>query len=378
MHTIKTYCPLPWKHAMVRMNGTIALCCSYSSSTPYNLKDTPITEYWNSDYLKQVRNDMFDGIERDECQSCYDREQLGMVSRRQDSIDKWGLATIEPSPIDVEFHISNLCNAKCLICRPKDSSTYEAENKLMGVPLRNDIRYDANVPISEERLIETLDTLFDNNLQTIDLRGGESMMIPTSRDLLLSMDENRTKNVTLKIQSNGTKFDDTWETIFKKFKHVELMLSIDAFDEDNFYFRYPCNWNDINLCINRVQSMNNVEWFINTTIGNLNLFTLPKLFDWINENNYTVHLSTIDLPEMFKVTNLPVELSLQVVEQLTPFLDTFKLEKTNENLKALIAQLNKNKGPKRWNEFCEYIRARDAFRKNSIFDVVPAMEEHFA
>ena len=74
-----------------------------------------------------------------------------MISRRMDSMNKWSVTEPhDPYPVDVEFHISNLCNAKCLICRPKDSSTYESENKLMSIPLRNDERYDANIPISKE------------------------------------------------------------------------------------------------------------------------------------------------------------------------------------------------------------------------------------
>ena len=373
-----SYCPLPWKHSVIRMDGTIALCCSYSSSTPYNIKDVSINEYWHSNYMNTVRKDMSAGVHRAECESCYAAESRGLVSRRQDSIEHWGLADFEQLPIDVEFHVSNLCNAKCLICRPRDSSTYASEDRMMGLIPQGNKRYDEATPISDERLEETLNALFANGLDTIDLRGGESMMVPRSRKILSELKPDLVKNTTLKVQSNGTKFDAIWEEIFKKFKHVELMLSIDAYQDDNYYFRYPCKWESIVDAIERVKQIDNVSWFINTTIGNLNVLTLPKLFDWVIKNQYIIHLSFINHPAMLATYNLPEDLAHLAADRLDKYKGKFILDKTNENLEVFINSLRTTAKPTLWKQFVDYIQQRDSFRKNSILEVIPEMEAYFA
>ena len=384
MPTNSTYCPLPYKHSVIRMDGRIALCCADSSSTPHNIKTTKLDEFWQSEYMHDVRHKMFAGIKCQECQSCYTAEAQGFKSRRQDAIEKYGYIYLSAvMPVDVEFHVSNLCNAKCLICRPRDSSSYASENKMLGIVPGNNPWYDEMEYIPDDVLDETLTKLFNHGLSVIDLRGGESMMVPRTKKILNSIDPNLVKDTTLKVQTNGTKFDAEWRAIFKKFKSVEVMVSIDAHGKDNEYFRYGCSWSKIENFVREINAMPNVSWFINCTVGNLNVLTLPKLFDWVNRNSYTIHISMLKFPPVFQPYNLPSELGQLAAERLEPYIGKMALEKTNQNLEVLVTNLETFAGQSEiehdyWKEFVEHIKQRDAHRGNSIINIVPEMEKYFA
>ena len=75
-------------------------------------------------------------------------------------------------------------------------------------------------------------------------------MVPEVKKILTEVEDDVAKNITLKIQTNGTiEPDKKWIEIFKKFKRTKVNLSIDAFGNDNHYVRFPSDWNKITATI---------------------------------------------------------------------------------------------------------------------------------
>ena len=81
--TSKTTCILPWI-ALDRNSDTsdpaYAPCCLYQSqgAPKHNFAD-----YWNSDELKKVSQQMKAGLKPDGCWKCFNDEDLGKKSMRQ-------------------------------------------------------------------------------------------------------------------------------------------------------------------------------------------------------------------------------------------------------------------------------------------------------
>ena len=75
-----TFCILPWIHQYVGPPGDIKPCCVYDHKSELgSLRDSTLAEVWNNDTTKQLRLDMLNGVRREECSRCNDREHLQMA-----------------------------------------------------------------------------------------------------------------------------------------------------------------------------------------------------------------------------------------------------------------------------------------------------------
>ena len=197
--------------------------------------------------------------------------------------------------------------------------------------------------------------------------------------MLSSLPKEKTKNITLKIQTNGTIFpDDIWINIFKKFKNTKVNISVDAYGNDNHYIRHPSQWEDICETLNFFKD-NNIKFIINTVLSNLNLLVLPKLLDWIYLNQYLNYLYILKDPIYYRYTNLPKELLEKSIIDLQRFKEPFVNRDTNVTIENLISNLKKEhkEYDQQWQNFKKEITMRDNARKNSIFEVLPELKEYF-
>ena len=92
----KTFCALPFVHLATHPHGGVTLCCvsdftnAMNSSKNYdgklvqylNLNENSINEVLNSDYFKEVRQQMLLGKKPEACMRCYNEESAGLQSKR--------------------------------------------------------------------------------------------------------------------------------------------------------------------------------------------------------------------------------------------------------------------------------------------------------
>jgi hypothetical protein len=315
---------------------------------------------------------MINGVEHiPTCSSCYDQEKnIGQSSRTQSLLDykffdskyydkifaAFGYAN-KTFPSRVEMHVGNTCNLKCLTCRPQDSSAFLAEDSKLGISQFDQRKFELDPTI----LDQNLDLIFNHNVELIDLRGGESMLVPRIKNILSQLPESLYQK-TLRLQTNCTILDDTWKLIFSKFKNVEIMASIDAYGSDNHYIRYPADWNAIENNIDYFQSLHNIKLYVNCTISNLNFLILDRLIEWCKLKKIYLHYFFLTDPAYYSYTNLPAELFYKAKEKLLkyPTLST-KL-------------LNSQPRDAHWQSFCNMITVRDQYRNNSIFNILPELQ----
>ena len=206
-------------------------------------------------------------------------------------LDKLRISDLE-NPLYSDIHVSNLCNLKCLSCNDKDSSKFHAENKTLG----NSEFPNDTFSKTTSRMLDAIDSVITDNLLFLDLRGGETLMVPEVKNILQNISEEKAKKITLKIQTNGNIVpDEIWCNIFKKFKRTKVNVSVDAYGDDNQYIRHPSNWSKILQTI-EVLKKQNVKFLINTVISNLNIMVIDKLFNWIQENRYLNYFYILDTP----------------------------------------------------------------------------------
>lgn len=348
--------------------------------TPETVKTGTVDDYLQSKFLSEIKNKMLSGDGNiPACSSCRLSEQATGISMRTQTLKDHKMFNEKhyekimkhygyldaAYPTIFELHVGNLCNLKCLTCKPEDSSSFLSENKILKIS--NHSQKDFN--ISEDIVRVIVDDCVKNKVRILDLRGGESMMSPIVKNVLLSYDKETVKGITLRVQTNGTILDDDWKKIFDKFSSIELMVSIDAYGDDNHYIRYPSRWDDINKNIQYFQTIRNGKLYINCTVSNLNFLVLPKLLQWADDNKIFVNLIQLTLPKEFQITNMPSDLFEQAIENLKPWVKNITVAALVKNKHSYDAAL--------WQQFCKTVSLRDKHRGNSIFDIIPEYKAHW-
>ena len=382
------FCIQPFVNTTTRIQGQNNVCCNINNFDSTIDRQSP-GEFFHSDRVKNMREKMLKGIKLDECSLCHYQEKMVNNSHRIEYNKYYNIKNDQPNeyynkilkklrlsdldnPLYAELHISNLCNLKCLTCNERDSSKFHAENKLLGISDEPDVEY-SDFDINKYK---ALDSVIKRGLLFLDIRGGETLMVPEVKKILTEVDADMAKNITLKIQTNGTiEPDKNWIAIFKKFKRTKVNLSIDAFGEDNHYVRFPSDWKKILYTVN-VLKTNDIKFIVNTVVSNINLLLLDKLFAWIQENKYLNYFYILESPEHYRPTNLPQSLLDIAAKRLQNVSKDFVNKDCHQKLDDLIEMCKTSCADTSWQNFCKEIQMRDKYRQNTITNIIPEIKEY--
>ena len=348
----------------------MAPCCMITNLD--NVKHTSPSDFWQGNKITEIRNAMLAGELVSSCSLCYREESTIGKSMRVESWRDHGIDDntdivelvqgprylARTFPNRLEFHLGNLCNLKCLTCNPRDSSSFLSENRLLKISNEKQSDYE----IDKSTVDQVIHTALEQGLEILDLRGGETMLMPVLKQVLSELPPNHSIR-TLRLQTNCTVLDDFWKQMLSTFESVEIMLSIDAHGTDNNYIRYPSHWEDIERTVDYFLSCNNMKLYVNCTVSNLNFLLLPKLIDWCRSKNLYFHYSVCTHPRHYSYTNMPPELFQQAQQQLVdyPEVRPFQTQANNQH----------------WDEFCAMVDTRDKHRGNCIFDILPQYKPYW-
>lgn len=358
-------CPYAFTSVVIRNDKKQSPCCF--AKPDYSLNNHSIQDFFLSDQMTSLRSDMIAGKKNSYCNGCYVQEEASGTSPRTEALAAINITDADLNiefPRRIEFHVSNLCNLKCLMCVPQDSSMLLAEDRLIGksTPRQSDCQY------TSERLGEIFASVVEQDIEVLDLRGGETLIVPEIQQLLIDADPDWCSEIHLRIQTNGTVFPEKWQEIFSKFNSVDIMISIDGVGPVNEYIRFPSKWNDIDSNIDTFKTIDNLNAItLNCTVTNLNFCRIIEVVEYANKKQLNCHFAKLFTPRIYTWNNLPPEIyagavnKIELVKDLHPGLKQF-----------LDQKYFFNRGL--WDEFCKEIKLRDNIRKRNILKVLPEFE----
>jgi len=274
-----------WSH-----NGKLGYNpCSFftgyiKESTQFNLKDI-----WNSPEHQALKDSVENNIPIEGCKQCYAAEAKGFDSRRLASVKLYEEfhqdTNIElDGPQGIDYSVGNLCNLKCVICTPSNSSRWIPDYQQL-YPLKpvDQFQFD------KYNQLEIVDYDALKNIKTVHFHGGgEPLMAANHINLLNRINEVKgLSDVRIFYNTNGTQIaNEELLELWKQCKLVELYFSLDDVGPRFNYQRTGADWDHVTL---------NLKWFfenmphnhmfkINCTWGYMNLFYLNELLDWYHDN----------------------------------------------------------------------------------------------
>jgi len=395
-----TFCPLPWIHLATRPNGDVRLCCTANASGAgvednkdiglvkkdgivMNLRDHTIEEVWNSEHMRTTRLQMLNGVVPNSCQKCFNEESKGIKSKRYWETEVWGerldIGSIVKQtnddgslPVNIPYfdlRLGNMCNLKCIMCSPHDSSSWIKDWKLQYpkyslIELKQDQHWDSNFDYTWYKKGSFIDSMKGQaqHIKELYFAGGEPLMIPEHYSILEFMiDEGHAGNCILRYNSNGTEISSRLLEMWEHFKQVKFNFSVDAVGDKNDYIRYPSKWENIVKNIKLLDdSSDNVTVNLACAVQVLNVGSISELSQWKLDQNFkkinrtpygagVIGLHLVYLPSYLNIRVLPKHIKDHVAQSLTSFLNTLKTDEF----------INNSYGKKRWEGIVDYMNSED-------------------
>jgi organic radical activating enzyme len=351
----KSFCVLPWMHIATAPNGDVKPCCISSvtvnkdNGNAFNLGRDSLSDIINSNGYKDIREKMIQGIPVAGCERCYQIEEntTGASYRSQYNL-KWSdVPSISQKLMEgteitetVEYfdlRFGNMCNLNCKSCSPDNSIQYEKElielNEKSAISSFMEIKpvIDINGWYSTSQFFDNITSQLDN-IKELYVTGGEPTIIEKNYEVLeYLIEQDKAKDITLKLNSNMTNMQDRFLNIINQFKHVVFFASIDGFGVIQEYIRYPSKWQQIDKNFKKLISNKKSNISINVTpvIQNVNLGYMVDLFEYIEsfniaENKPVVAISPIILyvPNQLDLTYLPLEYKTYCWDKIQHWIDT--------------------------------------------------------
>jgi len=353
-------------------------------------------DFWYSDYLKEIRAKLLDNKFHDICFKCKKLEEENIVVNRHTynevyknlinkKIKNALTFNIETGnnyhiPFFLDYRPSNLCNLKCRMCDPYNSSeiakevnkNFEDYNEIFVNKHSKDIKKFLYKEIKKDNIVNL--TLL-KNLKVIKLLGGEPVIQPEVLSILPSLE----KDVSLIFTTNAVNLSENFIKNIKNIKNISFNISIDGIYESYEYIRYPARWdttyNNIiklvemgyNVKIKFVIQLYNVFFIkeiINFCIYNSNKYKLKYFFSKVDQDYLSINLLNdndlsliIDTVKSIKVSSLHKK---EIIDPILNILYTKKiLEKENlemfKNYTLMLDKIRKNNILYLHNNFKNYI-----------------------
>jgi len=328
----KSFCVLPIIHAFVKPDGRAGLCCMNGSERIGNTNDNTFQEIYSSNNtsLRTIREKMILNEELPEsCQKICGKDDLyahnsyrvesNKIFRKQfvEEFETLDQIINNEKYFYVDIRFSNLCNLRCIYCKPQES-TRVAEIKKMHFSLLTSTGNDSN-------LLDFMQANLDH-LVEINFAGGEPTIMKEHYDVLdMLIASNRVKDIKVRYNTNLQSLSlgkrnviDYW----KQFPKLHLAVSLDDIGERCEFTRDGSDWKELIENIKTVkQQVPHAFLTLNPVVTMFNIMYMPEIIEY-----YTTETKLFNLKDLWlmpvsgeethciNVKALPADIKQQVVE----------------------------------------------------------------
>ncbi len=408
----------PFTGLATREDGAICACCR---SHPVGfIQEQKLEDIWNNDTMKRIRRQVLNNERPAECEPCFNLEDQGVESLRQRHISgKIPEARINlyPNALEklkedysmpfeiptMELKLNNLCNLKCRMCHPMDSTSwndweqieqfYEKENNIMfhivnehnlkNKPFLDKFQDNPEWWSSLEKLLPYF--------RRVEFAGGEPLMDPQHYrilDILAPYGNQIEIKYATNLSMLGKRNRTIWE-YWPKFKSVAVNVSIDGIGSSYEYIRGNASWSELINNIKQIQTISNISRIVGAvTVQVSNIMVLDKIIEYfLDDIGIVFHTHRVEYPKVLSAQVLPQELKLKAIERLEAVRDrvkNFKLVKEHPQLlhytlgqiQDNINYLNARDQSHLWQDCVEFNQRLDQTRDQSFVEVTPEFKKY--
>jgi MoaA/NifB/PqqE/SkfB family radical SAM enzyme len=333
-------------------NGKIAPCCLISHTYRKDIADID----------KQPFADLKTDLAPAACQVCVQAEQNNLPSYRQ-HFNKIKRSNTGYQFIDIRN--TNLCNYKCRSCCTDNSSQWAIEQGLIQ-------------PIIKQDILEYKKHIVSSSVQQVYYTGGEPFINAEHWELLEEMNnKGHSQHISLVYNTNMStlKFKDkNILDLWKNFKSVTVMASIDAVGTAFDYIRSGGDWSTVEQNLiqlkNFQQQHANLKIKISTTVSILNIWFIAELLEYFND--YDVNLTDLHYPDYLALSTTPDSLKQLALNCVN---DIEKLYPDKNKCNFFKEQIINNSTQHLFRDTVMQTLLLDKIRNEKLFELLPFKKE---
>lgn len=404
----KTWCVLPWTHAASLTDGSTLLCCVAEGASPINLNKETIQDYWNSEYIQNVRKNMLEGKKVSACRRCYEEEANNYRSHRlienkawhdklgfefiDNLVEKTVDGTVEAGIVSLDLRLGNTCNLQCIMCQPRESSKWvslaeKVSANLQDSELKSEWNFKKKIKLESYEWYKN--TNFWSNLKKIlpsireiIIAGGEPMLIKQHLSFLKECAESgEAGHIHVRYHTNLLELPAEMIPFWKKFERVEMFASIDGMENIANYIRHPSEWNKIVENLEVVDNMADNTWLrFLFSVQALNIYHLPDFIRWVRAKKFKkqkcflntqsfIHPGLVHWPEYLNPKILPPELKKEITEKFSTLKN--EINEPFDKFDGIVSFMNSEDWFYKKNKLLDYCRALDTARGTSFKKTFP-------
>ena len=398
------FCMMPWVHMHAFPDGRAYPCCLADYWHPVgDLRKNTMAEVWNQQPYRTIRLNMLSDQPSKECTKCYEQEQNGFFSMRNDSNRNYGhhvaevdLTLADGSHPDFkirywDIRFSNLCNFRCRSCGPIFSSNWYNDhvklyNRVPDVLGRDMLRIEYAGRTEDD--IEQQMQEHIPYLEQVYFAGGDPLIMKEHYTLLEKLIEADKTDVRIQYNTNFSELRFKDKHVFeywKHFKNVSVGASLDASGARAELMRKGTDWQQ--TLDNRRRMMAevpHVDFYISATVSVMNvLHVLDFHREWtelglIQAKDFNINIC--QSPEWYRIDILPEKFKNEVIipayekhlEWLEPQ-DT--LQRATTGYKSLLNLLTAQDASHLLPKFKEEIKKLDDIRDENFWKVFPELND---
>jgi MoaA/NifB/PqqE/SkfB family radical SAM enzyme len=255
----KTFCSSPWFHVRLTYDGSFESCrWEKNPERQHRFQDKTIMEYYNSDQMKSLRQQLLSGDSPESCAGCSYEESFCKLNGRKRKLLKSSIDTnnfaltlrssphytnfeysfrnngaADREPVDLQIELGNVCNSACIMCGPEASSRLEKDyHALHKINARLFNKPTVSTPWTRDKnLVDRLinELLKIPNIRYIHFLGGETLYEESFYTICEELiKHNLAKDIIVGTTTNGTIYNDRVQNLIKNFKQFHLGISIES------------------------------------------------------------------------------------------------------------------------------------------------------
>jgi MoaA/NifB/PqqE/SkfB family radical SAM enzyme len=296
----------PFTGLATREDGAVKACCR-SHPVGY-IQDQTLEQIWNNDTMQRIRRQVLNGERPAECAPCFSLEDQGVESLRQRHINgiipearinlypNTPLQEIMPFEFPtMEIKLNNLCNLKCRMCNPMDSTSWNDWEEVEEFYKKEDNYLVEKVITLNLKKKPFLDSFVDTDnwwksfekllpyFRRVEFAGGEPLMDPTHYKIL-DMLAPYGDNIEIKYATNATTLGinkgRTIHEYWPHFRSIAVNVSIDGIYDVYDYIRGNGDFSIVEENIKDIQNIPNVSRIVGAVAVQVsNVLTLDKMIE---------------------------------------------------------------------------------------------------
>ena len=331
-----SFCAAKWKQVTIHLQNGHTHSCHHPNTHLIPIEEIKVnpTALHNTEFKKQQRKMMLEGVRPSECDYCWkvEDETKDSYSDRvykssnmwafpyiNDIVDKPWDDNVDPSYVEVSF--GNVCNFKCSYCTPHISSQWMEEIERYGPYPTSDrfnnlewLKDQKKMPIPNKDENPYVDAFWEwwpkmyTSLQQFRITGGEPLLNKNTFKVLDYIIANPNPNLEVSINTNMNPPDELFDAFLnkvkiiineKKLRKFRLFTSAEAHGEQSNYIRFGMDYNKWLSNIHKVyRELPGMQFTIMSTYNILSIPSYTKFLDDILEIKREYGDSKSDKPAM--------------------------------------------------------------------------------